>query len=105
MKTMRKALIAIAACAVLLIVAATSRADLIGPAEAPTIIGSIVEAPGLGTFDLTQPLEEYEFEADTGKYKLKGEFTYEVGGFTVTINEIEFEPDPFSVQARTPAPQ
>jgi hypothetical protein len=78
-------------------VVTSAHADLVGPVQPPVITGSIVEAPGLGTFELTVPLDEYEFELDTGKYKLKGGFSQTVGDFTVTIEELEFDPDPVIV--------
>ncbi len=71
-----------------------AHADLIGDPQAPIITGNIVEAPGVGTFTMTKGLDEYEFEPDSGKYKLKGEFTQTYGDFTITITEIEFDPDP-----------
>ena len=79
---------------VALFVVSSAHGSLIGPVQPPIITGSIVEAPGLGTFDLTQPLDEYEFEPDTGKYKLKGAFTQTIGEFTITLEELEFDPDP-----------
>ncbi|MDP6635493.1 MAG: PEP-CTERM sorting domain-containing protein, partial [Phycisphaerae bacterium] len=77
-----------------IVVAPSAHADIIGPPQPPVITGSIVEAPGLGTFIMTQPLDEYEYEADSGKYKLKGEFIQTIGDFTITIEEIEWDPDP-----------
>lgn len=75
----------------------TSYADLVGDPQPPTIVGDVLTLPSGDTFELTVPLDEFEFESDTGKYKLKGEFTYTGifgGTANLVIEEIEFDPDP-----------
>jgi hypothetical protein len=65
------------------------------PIQPPTITGNILDAPGVGQFEIVLPLDE--FEVETGKYKLKGGFQQHglLGGRAdVLIEEIEFEVDP-----------
>ncbi len=81
--------------AILCLIVAPTFADEGVVWQPPTITGSIVDAPGVGQFEIVLPLDE--FEVETGKYKLKGGFQQRglLGGRAdVLIEEIEFEPDP-----------
>ncbi len=68
--------------------------------EPPTISASVLTAPGVGVFEITKPLQEYEVEHGH-QYKLKSKFSYELvdndtmESFGILeIEEIEFDPDP-----------
>ena len=68
--------------------------DLVLP---PVITGDIVDVPGIGQFSYEVPLDEFELDVESGKWKLKGalEFLGILDGTTnLVLEEIEFDPDP-----------
>jgi len=94
MKTLR-GLFAVFSIGLLSLAPATLRADGVFYVLPPTIHGDIVSIPGMGSFQMVTPLQEYEVER--GKWKLKGGFTQMGilnGTANMTIEEIEFDPDP-----------
>jgi hypothetical protein len=64
--------------------------------QGPTIDGYLLTEPDGTQWSIDVPIEEFEYEPEDGKYKLKGGFTQIVAGGTaeLTIEEIEFDPDP-----------
>jgi len=73
----------------------------------PTITASTIEAGGV-VYTYEGDIDEFEIE--DSKYKLKTSMTYDTGDGLITIEEIEFDPDPtvfFStiVENNTASPQ
>lgn len=90
---MRHSAIAFAAAC---LTATPAFAGLVPTVQPPTIHSGIVSVPGVGEFQLTGDLDEFEVD-DSGKWKLKGEMQplgILDGNATLLIEELEFDPDP-----------
>ena len=59
----------------------------------PVISGDALTDPGTGFTYQIQSIDE--FEVEESKYKWKGQAVLDTGAGTITLEELEFDPDPF----------
>jgi hypothetical protein len=73
----------------------TAVAEWIGPIEAPMIRGNVLETPAA---DVLMDLSMMDFgERGNSAWGLSHRHQFQVGGFDVDIENLEFDPDPFIV--------